>query len=311
MTLLADHDALLLDLDGVLYTDDEPVVDAADAVARAREAGRGIRFITNNASKTPDEVARRLRRVGIPAEPQEVLTSAQAAAQLLVRLDGIDAGATVAVVGGAGLLEAVGEQGLRPVPVRDVSELPAAVVQGFSPDLGWRDLAAAVRWVRAGAPYVASNLDLTIPTATGIAPGNGLLVRTVATAAGIEPVAVAGKPEPFMFTSAASSCAADAPLVIGDRLDTDIAGGRAAGQRTALVLTGVHGLSDLLAAPAAHRPDLLLRTMSDLFADAPDGELADAHRYVRDGWVRLDALDDGADRDGLLAELRLGLPELG
>lgn len=270
MNIASAADALLLDLDGVVYTGAVAVPGAVDALRRARADGLALRFVTNNASRTPEQVAERLAEVGVDAAPDEVLTSAQAAARLLADRPDVAAGATVAVVGGAGLVQAVREQGLVPVPVRDVTGRPDAVVQGFSPDLGWVDLAAATRWVRAGAPWVASNLDETIPLDTGIAPGNGLLVHLVAVAAGRRPDGVAGKPEPVLFALAAETCGSTAPVVVGDRLDTDIAGGNAAGQRTVLVLTGVHGLLETLAAAPTHRPDLLLADLGRLWDDTSE-----------------------------------------
>lgn len=270
MSIAGSADALLLDLDGVVYTGAVAVPGAVDALRRARGDGLSLRFVTNNASRTPEQVAERLVGVGVQADPGEVLTSAQAAARLLADRDDVTSGATVAVVGGPGLVQAVLDQGLVPVAVRDVTERPDAVVQGFSAELGWADLAAATRWVRAGVPWVASNLDETIPVETGIAPGNGLLVHVVAVAAGRRPDGVAGKPEPVLFGLAAESCGSAAPVVVGDRLDTDIAGGNAAGQRTVLVLTGVHGVLEALAAAPSHRPDLLVADLGRLWDDTSE-----------------------------------------
>ena len=268
MSVAGSADALLLDLDGVVYTGAVAVPGAVEALGRARSEGMALRFVTNNASRTPEQVADRLVGVGVRAEPDEVLTSAQAAARLLAEREDVPAGGTVAVVGGPGLVQAVHDQGLVPVLVRDVTRRPDAVVQGFHAELGWTDLAAATRWVRAGAPWVASNLDQTIPLDTGIAPGNGLLVHAVAVAAGRRPDAVAGKPEPVLFLLAADGCGAGAPVVVGDRLDTDIAGGNAAGQQTVLVLTGVHGVLEALVAEPSHRPDLVLADLGRLWDDA-------------------------------------------
>jgi glycerol 3-phosphatase-2 len=288
------YDALLLDLDGVVYTDDVAVPGAPEALARLHEEGTPVRFVTNNASRTPEQVAERLRGVGVAAEATEVLGSARAAAELLVGRMGLRPGATVAVAGGRGLLDAVAEVGLRPEPVATARERPDALVQGFSPDLAWPDLAAATRWVRAGVPWVATNLDRTIPTADGIAPGNGLLVGCVADAAGRRPDAVAGKPEPHLFVTAARSCEAGAPLVVGDRLDTDIAGGVAAGYDTALVLTGVHGVLDALHAAAPLRPRRVMTTLADLWPGdhARAGEELTA--LLVQAWREL---DDAADQD--------------
>ena len=305
-----DHDAVLLDLDGVVYAGDEAVAGAPEALARLREQGTPVRFVTNNASRTPQQVAEKLVSVGVRAGAEEVLGSARAAAELLADRVGLGAGSRVAVVGGVGLLRAVQEVGLEAVPVLEVGDRPDALVQGFSPDLGWTHLAAATSWVRQGVTWVASNLDLTIPTASGTAPGNGLLVHAVAEAAGRRPDFVAGKPEPFLFRSAARSASSSSPLVVGDRLDTDIAGGRAAGFATALVLTGVHGLDDALDAAPGHRPDRVLLTLADLFQSPTRGQADELTDRLHEAWRALDALPvhDGAgpatvaERDALRQE---------
>ena len=206
-------------------------------------------------------------------------------------------------------MTAVADAGLQAQPVAEVTERPDALVQGFAPTLGWTDLAATTRWVREGVTWVATNLDLTIPTGWGLAPGNGLLVRTVAEAAGRQPDAVAGKPEPHLFTSAASSCGSRTPLVVGDRLDTDIAGGRAAGQRTALVLTGVHGTPDALRAAPSHRPDEVLGSLADLWDGAGRSRALELTAALHEAWAELDALDaaDGAGREEVLARRLAGL----
>lgn len=286
----AEHDAVLLDLDGVVYAGDGAVAGAPEALARLREEGTPLRFVTNNASRTPEQVADKLRAVGVHAQGEEVLGSARAAAELLVEQVGLAQGSTVAVVGGAGLLQAVHEVGLHAVPVVEVQGRPDAVVQGFSPDTGWPHLAAATRWVRDGVTWVASNLDLTIPTADGLAPGNGLLVHAVAEAAGRRPDFVAGKPEPFLFLSAARSAGSSRPLVVGDRLDTDIAGGRAAGFTTALVLTGVHGLEDALDAVPSHRPDRVMISLADLWDSGTRAQADDVTARLHEAWAALDGL---------------------
>ena len=290
-----DHDAVLLDLDGVVYAGDVAVTGAPEALARLREQGTPIRFITNNASRTPQQVAEKLVSVGVVAEAEQVLGSARAAAELLVDRVGLGAGSRVAVVGGAGLLRAVQEVGLEAVPVLEVEERPDALVQGFAPDLGWTHLAAATSWVRQGVTWVASNLDLTIPGARGIAPGNGLLVHVVAEAAGRRPDFVAGKPEPVLFLSAARAASSSSPLVVGDRLDTDIAGGRAAGFATALVLTGVHGLDDALDAAPGLRPDRVLLTLADLWESPTEAQADELTDRLHEAWRALDAVPTSHD----------------
>ncbi|MFC5381777.1 HAD-IIA family hydrolase [Aquipuribacter nitratireducens] len=295
-TLMGRHDALLLDLDGVVYEDDHPVAGAVAAIEAVRAAGVPVRFVTNNASRTPAQVADRLRRLGVPAEPEEVLGSAQAAAHLLAGRDDVPDGASVGVVGGEGLLAALRDVGLDPALARDLDAAPSALVQGFSPDLGWLDLAAGTRWVREGVLWVATNLDLTYPSSLGIAPGNGLMVHAVATAAGRRPDAVAGKPLPHLFRTAAEAAAARSPLVVGDRLDTDLAGAVAAGHTGALVLTGVHGVDDALAAEVDERPHVLLRDLGELVDPAALARVDERTAVLRQAWADSGATPEARER---------------
>ncbi len=258
-------DLAILDLDGVVYIGADAVPGAAAAITQGASAGLRPCYVTNNASRTPEMVAEHLVRLGVPAQVEDVLTSAQVAAALLARE--LPAGAAVLVVGGTGLRVALHERGL--VPVASMDQAPQAVVQGFSPDLDWRLLAEGTRAVRAGLLWVASNLDLTVPTPFGPAPGNGALVQLVAGAAGRGPDRVAGKPMPQPFLEAADRYASVRPLVIGDRLDTDLEGARAAGIPGLVVLTGVSGASDLIAAAAHVRPTFIGADLGALLLPHP------------------------------------------
>ncbi|MEO7982049.1 MAG: HAD-IIA family hydrolase [Sporichthyaceae bacterium] len=251
--LASRHDVALLDLDGVLYVGPDAVPGAPEAVAAAAEAGLRPAYVTNNAARTPEMVAEHLRELGVPASAEDVVTSAQAAARLLANR--LPAGSAVLVVGGEGLTAALTERGLR--PVSEMADGVAAVVQGFSPDVGWRLLAEGTYAVTAGLPWVASNMDATVPTPRGRAPGNGALVDLVAGAAGRRPDVVAGKPETPLHRESVERTGAERPLVVGDRLDTDIAGANRAGTPSLLVLTGVSGPVDLLVATEALRPTYL------------------------------------------------------
>lgn len=289
--LVQAFDVALVDLDGVAYRGAEPVAHAPESLAAAREAGMGLVFVTNNASREPETVAAQLSGLGIAARPDEVLTAAQAVAALLA--DELDDGAPVLVVGGAGLRTAVTEAGLRVVTSAD--DEPVAVVQGFAPDVGWPQLAEAAYAIQRGARYFASNRDLTLPNERGLAPGNGSLVAAVVTATGVEPRS-AGKPEPSMFRLAAAKGGAARPLVIGDRLDTDLAGARASGYPGLHVLTGVSTARDLLVARPAERPDFLGVDLRALHV------AHDAPVLVEDGWWQC-----GAER----ARATSGVLELG
>lgn len=252
------HDAALVDLDGVLYVGQLAVGGAAEAVSSGRSRGMKMAFVTNNASRTPEKVATHLTELGIMASDTDVVTSAQAATSLVGEL--VPPGSRVLVVGGEGLEAALTERGLR--PVWSARDDPAAVVQGFSPDVGWRLLTEGAHAVRAGLPWVASNLDPTVPTPRGPAPGNGALVAVIAQATGRRPLA-AGKPELPLHREAVRRTQASRPLVVGDRLDTDIEGANRAGVPSLLVLTGITTPLDLVMAEPAHRPTWVAENLLD------------------------------------------------
>jgi glycerol 3-phosphatase-2 len=264
------HDVALLDLDGVVYVGPHAVPGAAEAIAHAARLGLRSVYVTNNASRPPAAVAEHLRELGVPADTADVVTSAQLAAGMLASR--LPAWSAVLVVGGEGLDVALEAEGLR--PVHRLSEAGegevAAVVQGFARTVGWADLAEGARAVRSGLPWVATNLDLTVPTPHGPAPGNGTLVDAVAAAAGRRPDEVAGKPDARAFSGAARRAGSERPLVVGDRLDTDLEGARASGIPGLLVLTGITGVTELLAAPPQARPDLVGRDLGALLTDHPE-----------------------------------------
>ncbi len=263
-TALVDrYDALLVDLDGTLLLAGTVVPHAPEAMAAARSAGAKVLVVTNNASRSPAEVARRLTDRGIPTVGDEVVNSPQAAAVLLAHSH--RAGDPVLVVGTDALAQAVRDVGL--VPVRSADDHPVAVVQGYSPDTGWRDLAEACLAIGAGADWVATNMDSTLPTDRGMLPGNGSLVAALVTATGRHP-RVAGKPQRPLLDAAADRVGAKRPLVVGDRLDTDIAAACAAGMDSLMVLTGVSGVPDVLASPRELRPTYVATDLRGL-TEAP------------------------------------------
>ncbi|WP_200216263.1 HAD-IIA family hydrolase [Micromonospora coerulea] len=262
---LVDGYALVVfDLDGVIYLIDRPIPGAVAAVARLRAEGTGVAYATNNASRRSSEVAELLTGMGVPARPEEVFTSAAATAELL--RDRLPANAPVLVVGAEALRAEIRAVGLR--PVSRAEEEPAAVAQGYDPQVGWVDLAEASLAVRAGAPWYATNTDRTLPSERGPLPGNGSLVAVLRTALDREPDVVVGKPEPALFATAARRAGAGRTLVVGDRLDTDIEGARRAGLDTLLVLTGVSDVPELLAAPESRRPTYVAVDLAGLFDPA-------------------------------------------
>lgn len=248
---LADaYDLLVLDLDGVVLLGEEPVPAAVAALETLRRGGYAVVFATNNASRTAGEVAGVLTRGGIEADPGEVLTAAMVAADALARR--FPPQAPVLVVGAGALIEEVRRVGLRPVD--SAEDAPVAVVQGYGPQVSWAALAEATVAVRAGAVWVATNTDPTLPDPRGPLPGNGALVAAVRAAVGREPDLVVGKPQPEFFTAAARLFGARQPLVVGDRLGTDIEGAHRAGLDSLLVLTGVANEEQARSAPASQRP---------------------------------------------------------
>jgi HAD superfamily hydrolase (TIGR01450 family) len=249
---LDGYDAVLLDLDGTVIRGAEAVPEAPGVVNELRQAGRTVQFITNNASRAPDEIAKHLTALGVRTAPEQVVTSGQAAVALLATQ--LPAGAAVLVVGTEALVAAV--RSVRLQPVTAASERPAAVIQGHSPETGWAQLAEACLAIRDGAMWIACNVDRTLPTERGLLPGNGAMVAALQAATDREPT-VAGKPARLLLDTAVDRTGAQRPLVVGDRLDTDIAGARAAGLDSLLVLSGVADSVALLAAPPEQRPSHL------------------------------------------------------
>lgn len=261
-TVRSGYDAILLDLDGTVYRGGSALAGAAAAVAAVRADGIGLAFVTNNASRSPAQVAQHLTDVGVPADPAEVVTSSQAAAAVLA--ERLSPGDRVLVVGTEALADEIAAVGLK--PVREAADDPAAVVQGHSPDTGWRQLAQACTAIRAGSLWVACNVDPTLPTEHGELPGNGAMVAALRAATGREPV-VAGKPARPLVDAAVAAVRAGRPLLVGDRLDTDIEAAVAAGLESLLVLSGVTDPPTLLAAPPAQRPGYLATDLSGLDSD--------------------------------------------
>jgi glycerol-1-phosphatase len=255
------YDLVILDLDGVVYLVDRPIPRAVSAIARLHTDGPPVAFATNNASRSAEQVADLLIGMGIPVRPDEVLTSAAATARLLA--ERLPPAAPVLVVGADALRAEVRAAGL--TPVSEAADDPVAVVQGYGPQVGWSDLAEAAVAVRQGALWVATNADRTLPSTRGPLPGNGALVAALRTALDRDPDAVVGKPEPALFAAAARRAGAARPLVVGDRLDTDIEGAVRAGLDSMLVLTGVTTPADLLAAPPHRRPTYVASDLSGLF----------------------------------------------
>ena len=270
-TPLSGVDALFADLDGVIYAGPGAIPHAVESL-NAVAADTRVGYITNNASRTDESVAAHLRELGLACTASDIVTSPQAAMGILGSL--APAGSTILVIGGEGLISEVIKAGFG--VTESALDNPAAVIQGFSPDIGWTHLAEASFALNArteahpeGIPWIATNMDWTIPVERGTAPGNGTLVSAVHLAAGRMPV-VAGKPEPAIFEEARTRFAVTNALYVGDRLDTDILGANSAKMRSALVLTGIDGPKQVLAAPEGQRPDLILADLRDLLEPYPE-----------------------------------------
>lgn len=305
-------DAALLDLDGVVYVGPKGVPHATESINAAIAAGMRIGYVTNNASRSAATVREQLQGLGVSPTLDEVITSAQLAAEVLAERHA--PGTRILVVGGPGLHDAITDVGL--VPVATAAESPAAVVQGFGPDVSWRALAEASYAVSAGVPWVATNADLTIPTTGGIAPGNGALIGTVRAATGANPEVI-GKPSPAGFIRAARRLGAVRPLVVGDRLDTDIEGAVASGQPSLLVLTGVTRLADVLTAAPVRRPTFLApdlrwlnRPVHRIEGDGPEMFVAGARVAAHDRSIDVEIGQDPVAAAAALVAFAWAHPEL-
>ena len=269
MSFSTAYDAILFDLDGTVWLEGRALDFAVDAINNAQIP---VAYITNNASRGPEAVAAMLGEMGVPTSADQVLTSAQAAIGLAEEV--LSPGDSVYVVGAESFKQLVREAGY--VVAESADEQPKAVLHGHNPETGWAQLSEAALAIQQGAKYVASNLDATLPTPRGFCVGNGSMVAAVTNATGVVPQS-AGKPGPAMFHQAAKRFGASKPLAVGDRLDTDIAGGVAAGYDTLHVLTGVSKHWALLRAAASERPTFVAESLACLdqepasFAPGPQG----------------------------------------
>ena len=281
--LISGYDSVLSDLDGVVYAGEGAVPDAVASLNNLAEVNVSLAFITNNAGRSPLSVAAHLRKLGVRTAAEQVFGSADAGAEMLARE--LNPGSKVLVVGSPYLRECVVVRGLE--VVESHADDPVAVIQGFDPAVAWTDLAEASYAISKGASWVATNTDFTIPRAEGVAPGNGSLVNAVKMATGKTPQ-VAGKPESYLFERAADRLGSKRPLVVGDRLDTDILGGFRAGFSTALVLTGIDSPRAALGAAVDQRPNYILQTLADLYQPYPTIKVLGYGVQIGDAVARVD-----------------------
>lgn len=281
--LVEGFDGIVCDLDGVVYRGHEAVPHAVESLSAALSAGVDLVFATNNASRTPSEVAAHLGALGLAGPASRVVTSAQAGARHVALH--VPTGSRVLAVGGPGVALALREAGLVPVDAGSAQsgQPVVAALQGFGAGVAWTDLAEIAYAVRAGALWVATNIDSTLPTERGVAPGNGALVGAVRNAVSVDPVVV-GKPFTPLYDLSISvlGTSVERTLAIGDRLDTDIAGASSAGMDSLFVFGGVHGWTDVVDVDPTARPRFLatdLRSLNLAYAD-PVQDLGDPSRWV-------------------------------
>lgn len=288
--LASVHDLVLLDLDGVVYVGPDAVPHAAETIGLLATP---VAFLTNNATRSADEVAQHLRSFGLELDDTAVVTAGQVVADLV--LDEVGEGAKVLLAGATGMRAALEDRGL--VVVTSAEDDPRAVVQGGVIDVRWSELAEASFAVSAGVPWFASNPDTTFPTPRGLAPGNGAFVQAVALATGKAPV-VAGKPSTPIFDEARRRTGASNPVMVGDRIDTDIDGAIAAGIDAMVVLTGVTTLADLLELPSGSRPSYVaadLRGLAEphpeVVVHGPRATCGDASAEIADGRIQVSGVE--------------------
>ena len=271
---------VLADLDGVVYKGAGAIPYAVESINAIDDSVR-VAYITNNASRTDASVATHLTELGLHVSAEDVVTSPQAAVTLLKGL--VPAGSTILVVGGDGVVDELTKAGF--TVTRSALDNPAAVIQGFAPEVGWLHLAEAAFALNGDGttgdlPWVATNTDWTIPQARGTAPGNGTLVSAVHTAIGRLPI-VAGKPEVAIFREAMTRFGTDAALMIGDRLDTDILGANRAGIPSLLVLTGIDRAKQVLGAVPDERPTYIVDDLRQLHEPYPETVVTEAPGVTR------------------------------
>jgi len=242
MTLLPENiKSLILDMDGVLWTDTAPIGDLPGIFDHIRKLGLGFAMATNNSSRTVTQYVERLAAFGVQVEPWQVVTSSLAVASLMT--DKLPAGAPVFAIGEQGLRDALKTANFEVLPVEQ-AEKAEAVVMGIDWSINYEKMREATLLVRSGKPFFATNPDLTFPSQRGQIPGAGAWIAVVVAATDIQPI-YAGKPYPFILEMALKRLGSSKndTLIVGDRLETDIAGGQALGCPTALVLSGISKLS--------------------------------------------------------------------
>lgn len=310
MSALVDaHDAALFDLDGVIYLGPHAIDGVPEALRQLRASGAHVGFVTNNAARTPAAVAEHLVELGIEAAESDVVNSTQATLRMLA--EDLPKGSRILVVGTDALASQLAGAGF--TPVHTLADDPVAVVQGYHPEVDWKLLELGALAIQGGAPWYATNPDMTRPTERGILPGCGAQVAVVRACVQVDPK-VAGKPFRPLLDETVLRLGADHPIFVGDRLDTDILGANTVGMDSLFVLTGAHGKSDLAVAAAEYRPTHIAWDVSGLLAparavetDRTAARCGDQLVQVTDGRATLSTPvgDRGQQLDALWAALQL------
>jgi 4-nitrophenyl phosphatase len=259
--MLTNIKALILDMDGVVWRENTPIGDLPAIFARIRECGLKAALATNNASKTVDEYLAKFSGFGVALESWQIVTSALATANGLAKQ--FPDGGPVFVIGGNGIQHALEERGFTPVIDPDDETRPVAVACGLDRLVSYEKLRRATLHIRAGVPFYGTNPDRTFPTPLGLVPGAGAILAAIEAATDTKPIII-GKPAPAMMYMALEKLGTrpEESLVVGDRLETDIAAGQAAGCKTALVLSGVSTLEQAEAWKPA--PDFIVDDLATL-----------------------------------------------
>lgn len=258
---LSDIKALILDMDGVLWRENTPIGDLPAIFNHIHERGFKVALATNNATRTVDEHLEKLSGFGLALEAWQIVSSASTTANVLSRE--FPNGGAVFVVGQNGIQRALEERGFKVITDPDDETTPVAVIGSLDRNISYQKLRRATLHIRAGAPFYGTNPDKTFPTPEGLAPGAGSILAAIEAATDINPIII-GKPQSTMMNMALENlgAAAEETLVVGDRLETDIAAGQAVGCKTALVLSGVatrEGAENWKPAP-----DMIIEDLSSL-----------------------------------------------
>jgi 4-nitrophenyl phosphatase len=260
MSIPKNIKALILDMDGVVWKADSPIGDLPSTFARIRERGLKFVFATNNGTKTPEEYRQKLADLGVEIESWQVVTSALGIAFMLAQK--YPPGTRIFMIGEDGIRVALQEKGFEVLSTENAPNAQA-VVMGIDRGINFQKIAEATLLVRAGIPFYTTNTDRTFPTPRGEIPGSGAWLSVVTAATGVEPI-VAGKPQPYLMELSLERLGSkkEETLIVGDRLETDIASGQAVGCPTALVLSGVSTMQQ--AVQWDPKPDVIAESLSDL-----------------------------------------------